>query len=134
MAFKNKIYLIILGFIGQLFFSSYVIVEPLKASDNALEEELSFPASVPEKNHLGLISLFPVVVEGEVVGEVAVYDNTTTEKHTAYRELYDSAGDLLAFSWFDRFGIERMAIDRGLLEDGEGAEGVFVVFSEGESV
>jgi hypothetical protein len=134
MAFENKIYITIVGLIAQLFFSGYVAAESLEPSANSFEQKLSLSDSAPERNHLGLVSLFPVVVKGKVVGEVAVYDNTTTEKHPAYRELYDSAGDLLAFSWFDKFGIERMAVDRGLLEDGEGAEGVFVVFSEGESV
>ena len=130
MAFQNKIYLIIFGLVGQLFFFDWA----LQANDNVSQQKLSLPASVPEKNHLTLVSSLPLVVQGEVIGEVAVYDDTTNARHTVYRELYDSMGDLLAFSWFDKFGIERMAVDRGLLEDGEGAEGVFVVFSEGESV
>ena len=133
MAFNNRIYLIILALVGQLFFFGYAAVEPLEASDHALGQERSLPASVPEKNHLTLVSRFPLVVEGEVVGEMAEYDDTTTG-HSAYREFYDNTGDLLAVSWFDRFGIERTAIDRGLLEERNELEGVFIVFLEGESV
>jgi hypothetical protein len=51
-----------------------------------------------------------------------------------YWELYDNDGDLVAISWFDRFGIERLAIDRGLVDEGDKLEGAFVVFSDGDSV
>jgi len=76
------------------------------------------------------------VVEGEVLGEVAayVYDDVTTERAADYWELYDKRGDLLAVSWFDRFGIQRTAVDRGIVEKGDELEGIFVVVLDGNSI
>jgi hypothetical protein len=51
-----------------------------------------------------------------------------------YLALYDSAGDLVALGWFDRFGIQRIAVDRGLLDEGDELEGVFVFFLDGDSI
>ena len=134
MSFRNKICFIILGLVGQLFFFEPILTEFLRASDNASEQEMFLPASVPEKDRLVLVSLFPLVVEGEISGVVAEYDDPTTERPADYLELYDSAGDLLVVSWFDRFGIERTAMDRGVLEDAGELEGVFVLLVDGVSV
>ena len=46
--------------------------------------------------------------------------------------MYNTVGDLLAVSWFDNFGIQRVAVDRGLLKETAKLEGVFVVLLEGE--
>jgi hypothetical protein len=40
----------------------------------------------------------------------------------------------LAVRWFDKFGIERMAVDRGFLENADKPEGVVVVLLEGDPV
>jgi hypothetical protein len=65
---------------------------------------------------------------------VTVYDDSTTQRSADYLELYNNAGNLVALSWFDRFGIERMAVDRGLLEDRDELMGVFVVLLDGEAI
>lgn len=134
MAVKNKIYFIILGLVGQLFFFGPIPTEPLRAGDNTFAQELSLPASMPERDRLILVSLFRLVVEGEISGMVAEYDDPTTESPADYLELYTAEGALLAFSWFDGFGIEWTAIDRGLLEDADELEGVFVLVLYGDSV
>ena len=90
----------------------------------------------PEQHDMSLVSFQPWVVEGEVLGALAgyVYDDVTTERPADYWELYDTEGNLLALSWFDRFGIQRTAIDRGIVE-GEGkVEGIFVVVSDRASL
>jgi hypothetical protein len=75
-----------------------------------------------------------LVVEGQTLGEVLVYDDLSSKRPADYFELHDNPGDLIAVGWFDRFGIERMAVDRGIL-DGEGElEGVFVSLLEGDSI
>jgi hypothetical protein len=51
-----------------------------------------------------------------------------------YVELYDSDGELAAVGWFDRFGIQRMAIDRAFLDSGDRLQGVFVAIVDGESI
>jgi hypothetical protein len=73
-------------------------------------------------------------VEDEIVGTVAIYDDTATQRTADYAELYDPAGQLLAIRWFDRFGIERIALDRGFLDRADEPEGVLVVVLDGEPV
>ncbi len=134
MGSKNKIYFIILGLVGQLFFFGYTATEPLEAAANTLGRETSLPASVPKKDRLTLVSFLPVIVEGEIVGRVAVYDDPATERPADYLELYNSTGDLLAVSWFDRFGIQRTAVDRGLVGEADELDGVFVLLLDGDSI
>jgi hypothetical protein len=87
-----------------------------------------------EQRSLTLVSSSPLVVEGQTLGEVLVYDDPTTKRPADYFELYDNPGDLIAVGWFDRFGIERMAVDRGLVEGTYKLEGVFVVLIDGDVV
>jgi hypothetical protein len=62
-----------------------------------------------------------------------VHKDVSTQRHVDYSELYDDAGDLLAVTWFDKFGIQRTAVDRGIVEEADKFEGVFVVILEGET-
>ena len=132
MAFRNKIYFIILGAIVQLLFFGDVRGDELQPSENALEQEI---VTGPQHD-MSLVSFSPWVVEGEVLGTLAayVYDDVTTARPADYWELYDKRGDLLAVSWFDRFGIQRTAVDRGIVEKGNELEGIFVVILNGESM
>jgi hypothetical protein len=133
MAFRNKIYFIILGIIVQVLFFGDVRADELQPSDNATGQEI---ATAPEQHDMSLVSFDPWVVEGEVLGTLAayVYDDVTTERTADYWELYDKRGDLLAVSWFDRFGIQRTAVDRGIVEKGNELEGIFVVVLDGNSI
>ena len=133
MTFRNKIYFTIfaiLEFIAVLFFLGLAAAI---ASDNAAPQET---VTGPEQHNMSLVSLDPWMVEGEVLGSVAayVYNDVTTERPADYWELYDNEGDLLAFRWFDRFGIPRTAVDRGIVEQGNELEGVFVIVSDGASM
>src|SRR4249920_2667175 len=130
MSFKSRVhfvFFIIFGFVAELFFLGYLATKVLGATDTPSEEKIFLPASGP-------ISILPITVKGEVVGRVAIYDDPTTQRSADYLELYNNAGDLVAVGWFDRFGIERMAVDRGLLEDRDELEGVFVVLLDGEAL
>jgi hypothetical protein len=131
MAFRNKIYFIILGIVAQLLFFSEVRADELRPS--ASEQEIVTAAH----HNMTLVSSQPWVVEGgEVWGTLAayVYDDVTTKRPADYWELYGSTGDLVAISWFDRFGIQRLAVDQGLLDESDKLEGTFVVFLDGDSV
>jgi hypothetical protein len=131
MAFRNKIYFIILGIVAQLLFFSEVRADDLRPS--ASEQEIVTAAH----HNMTLVSSQPWVVEGgEVWGTLAayVYDDVTTKRPADYWELYGSTGDLVAISWFDRFGIQRLAVDQGLLDESDKLEGTFVVFLDGDSV
>jgi hypothetical protein len=133
MRFKNKLGVVILGLLCQLLFFAPGSLESLRARDSSSEYIVVLPASLPEKEHLILVSLLPVTVEAKIVGAVAVYDDATSARTADYLELYDNAGQVVAIGWFDRFGIERMAIDRGLLEDQDELKGVFVLVLKGDS-
>jgi hypothetical protein len=132
MAFRNKIYFIILGAIVQLLFFGDVRGDELQPSENALEQEI---VTGPQHD-MSLVSFSPWVVEGEVLGTLAayVYDDVTTERPADYWELYDKQGNRLAIGWFDRFGIQRTAVDRGIVEQKDKLEGIFVVILNGESM
>ena len=137
MSFKNRahfVVLIIFGFVVELFFLGYPATKVLGAADAPSEQKIFLPASVPERNQLRPISILPVTVKGEIVGRVTIYDDSTTQRSADYLELYNNAGNLVAVGWFDRFGIERTAVDRGLLEDRDELKGVFVVILDGEAV
>ena len=136
MPFKNRIHFvifIIFGFATELFFIDDLGTKAA-AADTPSKQEIFLPTSVPEKNHLHRISVLPVTVEGQIVGRVVVYDDSTTQRSADYVELYTNTGDLVAVSWFDRFGVEWTAVDRGLLEDRDELEGVLVVVLDGEPV
>jgi hypothetical protein len=133
MPFRNKIYFIVLGIVAQLLFFGDVRAEGLRPRDNATEQEI---VTAPGHHPMTLVSSQPWVVEGEVLGRLAayVYDDVTTERLVDYWELYDKKGDLLAVGWFDKFGIQRTAVDRGIVEEEDKLEGIFVVVLDGNPV
>lgn len=137
MTLKNRIYFIIfmiLEFSALLFFLEFIATRSLEAADNASEPEVFLSAPGLEQHSLTLVSSSPLVVEGQTLGEVLVYDDPSTERPVDYFELYDNPGDLIGFGWFDQFGIERMAVDRGILDGEDALEGVFVSLLEGDSI
>ncbi len=145
MWFKNRIYFVIFivfGIVAELFFFDDLATNAAEAADSPSKQEILLPVSVPERNHLRPISILPVTVEAEIagyevvetVGRVVVYDDPTTRRPADYVELYNNTGNLVAVGWFDSYGIERMAVDRGLLEDRDELEGVLVVVLDGEAV
>ena len=134
MTFKNKSYFTILEFVGLLFFLGFIATESLEGADSASEPAALLTAAGLEHPSLTLVSVAPLVIAGNTVGEVLIYDDPTTKRPADYFELYDTDGNLLAVDWFDRFGIQRMAVDRGLLEKTLKLEGVFVVLLDGESI
>jgi hypothetical protein len=129
-----KICFVMLGLVAQLFFFGYVAAEPLEAGDNLSGQEIGLPATASEQRTLTLVSFSQLVVEGEIVGAVAVYHDPATKRPIDYWELYNSEGGLSAVGWFDRFGIQRMAVDRGILDGEDELEGVLVSLLEGDSI
>ena len=125
-----------LGFLAQLAFFAPAQAERVPAADPARAQEAPavIRVSTPEQHPLTLISASPVVLEGKILGAVIVYDDPSTKRPADYFELYDSAGDLLAVSWYDQFGIQRVAVDRALLGKEDGLDGVFVSLLAGDSI
>jgi hypothetical protein len=136
MKFRTKLHFIIFMIteLASLLFFCYVGVEPSGAVDIVLGKDLSLSALISEQPRLSLSAVSPFVAEGKIVGVLAAYDDLTTKRAVDYWEVYDSENHLLVVCWFDRFGIERTAVDRALLGDGAELEGVFVPFIEGDSI
>jgi hypothetical protein len=57
-----------------------------------------------------------------------------THRPVDFWEFYDKNRNLLAISWFDQFGIRRIAIDEGIMQAKGILEGVFVVVVYGQLV
>jgi hypothetical protein len=131
---ESKIFAAVLGLCAQLSFVTPTQAELIQTSDRALPQAVFVPNTGPEQRSLTPVSFSPLVVAGEILGEVVVYDDPTTKRPADYFELYDNTGDLIAVGWFDRFGIQRMAVDRGLFAGKDEPEGVFVSLLEGDSI
>ena len=69
MAIRNKIRLIILGILIQLFLFSGLRAGEIPPEENGSKQEVSGP----EQHQMTLVSFEPWVVEGELLGLVAAY-------------------------------------------------------------
>ena len=99
MTLKNKIYFIIfmiLKFIGLLFFFGFIATRSLEAADNAAGPEVFLSATGLEQRSLTLVSSSPLVIEGQTLAVVLVYDDLSTKRPADYFELHDNPGDLIA--------------------------------------
>jgi len=137
MKSKSKIYFaaaVLFALVSQGFYLGNAAAEPASTSDIVLQNGIFLPVSIPDRTRLNLVSVAVVIVDGEAVGVAAVYDDPATARPADYCELYDNSHELVGIGWFDRFGIERMALERRLLEDDDSFEGIFVVLSDGDSV
>jgi len=73
-----------------------------------------------------------VKVTTGIQGRIAVYDDLTTKKPADMAVFYNSSDEVVAIAWFDRFGIERLAVDSGFLHRARELTGVYVVLTAGE--
>jgi hypothetical protein len=131
---QSKLLLTVLSVCGALLSAASSQAQPTRANDYASTEKSPVSVAGPERHPLNLISRAPVFVNDQAAGAVLAYDDPSTDRPADYFELYDSAGDLVAVGWFDRFGIRRMAVDRALIEEKNDLEGVFVTLLEGDSI
>jgi hypothetical protein len=138
MSLKNKIFLVLtffFGFVAELIVLGWIANANAQAAESTAKPKIVLPThGQAQEGSLQLISLSPLVADGETVGALAVYDDPTTRRSEDYRELYDSDGDLVAVGWFDRFGIQRIAVDRAFLEGREALQGEFVTVVDGEPI
>ena len=110
--------------------SSYAGVT--ETGDLCLPQQIFSAAS--SMHALVLVSVASVVLDDETLGNVVAYHDPNTKRPADYFELYDSEGNLLAIGWYDRFGIRRIAVDRGLFDEAQEPQGVFVTLLDGDSV
>ena len=134
---KTKSYLataIVLGVIGVSIFLGCIADTSAQSADNSLQPKFTELAVGLPQVPLALISLSPLSANGLTVGGIAVYDDPTTQRLADYLEVFDSKGALVVVSWFDRFGIERLVVDRALIEGGNELQGVLVTVLDGDSI
>jgi hypothetical protein len=75
-----------------------------------------------------------VISEGRVWGALLVYDDPKTKGPEEYFEFYDHETNLLAVGWFDRFGMQKLAIDGRLFDGSSRLQAVFVTLSDGKAL
>jgi hypothetical protein len=137
VSFKNKTYLptaIVFSVIGVLILLGCIADTSAQPAEKGLQPKFTeLTVGLPQVP-LTLISLSPLIANGQAVGGIAVYDDPTTERPADYLEVFDSKGAVVVVSWFDRFGIERLVVDRALIEGGDELQGVLVTLLDGESI
>jgi hypothetical protein len=132
MTRKNRFYFALIiwfGFIGELILLDYIAGTSLAAET----ERTTSTRPGPPRRSLNLVSLVPVTTDGGTA-TVAVYDDPATPRKEDYLELYDGRGELVAVGWFDEFGIQRLVIDRAVVEGRDKLQGVFVMLIEGHGI
>ncbi len=109
-----------------------VVATGLSAAVDNRQPRFAAMAAGLKADSLILLALSPLVVNGQMAGTVGVYDDPATRRPADYLEVVDGQGALVVASWFDRFGIERLVIDRALIEGGNRLKGEFVAVLDGE--
>ena len=132
MRSRNAPFLIIAGLCAQLFFSRTGAAEVVEISDRTPREQILNSISVT--HDYVLVTFYRMILEGKMLGALLVYDDPETKRSEDYLELYDNDTNLVAVRWFDRFGIERITVDRSLFDDESKLQGVFVTLLSGESL
>ena len=136
MPLARKIYFVIivsLGFAGLMLFLVKMADAAVQVTAVAPQIDGTQTPGVPSLS-MNLISLTPVVSGDRTVGRLAVYDDPRTARPADYIELYDNGGQLVAVGWIDRFGIQRISVDRSLLENRDDLRGVFVTVVDGVAI
>jgi hypothetical protein len=110
-----------------------VAVPSIQAAETAAESSSRLNVDRGQRS-LNLVAVSPVLAGGVAIGAVTFYDDPKTRRPADYLELCNSEGDLIAVAWFDRFGIERTAVDLAVIDGGNHGLGNFVVFVGGQSV
>ena len=133
MTFRNRMSGAILEFVALLFFVG-VAVGDADARDYATQKQIV--AYGPERHVMRLVSFEPWVVEGDTLVLVAsyIYEDVTSGRPADYWEIYNEAGQLLAVTWFDNHSLRQTAVDRGIIEEKNELEGVFVLMVDGEPI
>jgi hypothetical protein len=134
MRSSTKVLFLLITFLAQLYLVAQPYAESARIVAKISAPDFALSVAPPQKDHLTLLSVVPVTVGGEVLGGLAAYDDLATARPADYLELYNKEGALLVVTWFDRFGIERLALDRALAENADELEGVFVLVATGDSV
>ena len=106
--------------------------EPMPSRDSGSMREIL--ALLPAKNSMSVVASQRIAAGERIIAQLVIYDDPTTKRPADYMELMSRWGGVIAAVWFDRFGIERMVVDRGLLDEKDQLEGVLVLVLAGVAV
>ena len=127
MAFTNKSYLDsgkILTYAAGALVAVLIGSSAVSAADTGWgTRSISAPGEAAQRA-LKVIQSSPLVAGGVNLGTAVLYDDPATRRAADYLELYDGQGGLVVVSWFDSFGIQRIAVDRAFVAGEERLEGV----------
>ncbi len=122
--------------VGMLVLGAIIFVTVAAVTASAGEFETGkhylIAASELPRRPSSIVKFSPLVAGGMRLGTVVLYDDPATSRLADYLDLYDSDGGLVAVAWFDRYGIERFAMDRAFVEGKGRLEGVFVAVVDGD--
>jgi len=134
MSFKKKV-----SFTGSklaLFAAAAIFVAAqtsanVNAAENGSAGKIDLAALDMPERPLTVVLLSPLMEQGTQLGLAVIYDDPSTQRPSDYLEVYNRDGSLVAVAWFDRFGIERVAVDRAFVDGEDELEGVFVPLVDG---
>ncbi len=122
-------------FAAALLLNQKAMTEPLRAVENLRHQQISVPASIPDRNRMVLVDDLMFVEENGVAAILIFYDDVRTERQVDLIECYDLEGNLLLIAWIDRLGICQVAMDRGLLDaDDPVVDGTLVTVAVGQEL
>lgn len=136
MSVKNKIFfaiVIVWVLIGALSLIGFLATS-VEAADAASESKIDIAALGLPPGPLNLVALSPLIAGEQTLGTVVIYDDPATPRPADYIELYNGDGNLVAVGWFDRFGIQRVAVDRAFVDGEDRLEGVLVAVLDGNFI
>ena len=90
--------------------------------------------STNKPRYLTAVMSMPLVAHGTELGTAVIYDDSSTVRSEDYMEIYNCGGELMAVVWFDRFGIQRVAIDRAIADGKAQVEGILIAVVNGDYV
>ena len=135
MSRSSRIYFaVFVGSLTSLMLAPLANLEYLQAEPSQIERSKSIVLSVTGSTEraMVLIRSLTLTTEEGIKGRIAIYDDVTTKRPADVAVFYNLSDGIVAITWFDRFGIQRIALDSGILQKSGELEGVFVVLTGGE--
>lgn len=118
-----------------LLMNQQAIPEQLRVVENLRHQQISVPASIPDRNRMVIVDDIMRVEDDGMAALLIFYDDPRTARQIDLIECYDLDGNLLLVAWIDRLGICQVAMDRGLLDaDDPGIDGTLVMVEVGREL
>ena len=114
-----------------MFFVLFTAVGSNAAESDTIRQDAINSSQLPQRPS-SVVKVSQLIAGGTRLGTVVWYDDQATPRPADYVEVYDSDGGLVAVAWFDRYGIERVAMDRAFIEGRERLEGTFIAVVDGD--